>query len=102
LWKRISRLAKHRSRPRQACSSANGTTLAQACGAQACLGLDLCFARREIRFHNPQLPRFLEEIEIRDLELAGASVNLRLRRRGANTEVAIVSQKGDIAIKIMQ
>jgi glycogen debranching enzyme len=69
---------------------------------QACLGLDLCFTRREIRFHNPQLPRFLEEIEIRDLELAGASVNLRLRRRGANTEVAIVSQKGDIAIKIMQ
>jgi glycogen debranching enzyme len=69
---------------------------------QACLGLDLCFAKREIRFHNPQLPRFLEEIEIRDLELAGASVNLRLRRRGANTEVAIVSQKGDIAIKIMQ
>jgi len=69
---------------------------------QACLGLDLCFAKREIRFHNPQLPRFLEEIEIKDLELAGARVNLRLRRRGANTEVAIVSQKGDIAIKIMQ
>lgn len=69
---------------------------------QACLGLDLCFAKREIRFHNPQLPRFLEEIEINDLELAGARVNLRLRRRGANTEVAIVSQKGDISIKITQ
>jgi glycogen debranching enzyme len=69
---------------------------------QACLGLDLCFAKREIRFHNPQLPKFLEEIRINDLELAGASVNLRLRRRGAHTEVAIVSQKGDIAIKITQ
>jgi glycogen debranching enzyme len=69
---------------------------------QACLGLDLCFAKREIRFHNPQLPKFLEEIQIQGLELAGASVNLRLRRRGANTEVAVVSQHGDIAIKITQ
>jgi glycogen debranching enzyme len=69
---------------------------------QACLGLELDFARREIRFHNPQLPKFLEEIRINDLELAGATVNLRLRRNGANTEVAIVSQKGDIAIKITQ
>jgi glycogen debranching enzyme len=69
---------------------------------QACLGLELCFARREIRFNNPQLPKFLEEIHIKDLELAGASVNLRLRRRGAHTEVAIVSQRGDISIKITQ
>jgi len=29
-------------------------------------------------------------------------VNLRLRRRGAHTEVAIVSQRGDISIKITQ
>ena len=69
---------------------------------QACLGLELCHAKREIRFHNPQLPRFLEEVHINDLELAGARVNLRLRRRRANTEVAIVSRKGDIAIKITQ
>jgi glycogen debranching enzyme len=69
---------------------------------QACLGLELDFARREIRFHNPQLPKFLEDIRINDLELAGASVNLRLKRRGAHTEVAIVSQRGDIGIKITQ
>jgi len=69
---------------------------------QACLGLELDFGRREIRFHNPQLPKFMEQIRINDLELAGASVNLRLRRRGAHTEVAIVSQRGDIGIKITQ
>ena len=69
---------------------------------QACLGLEMDFARREIRFHNPQLPKFLEEVRIRDLELAGASVNLRLSRRDSHTEVAIVSQRGDIAIKITQ
>jgi len=69
---------------------------------QACLGLEMDFAKREIRFHNPQLPKFLEEVRVNDLELAGAKVNLRLRRRGSHTEVAIVSQKGDIAIKITQ
>jgi glycogen debranching enzyme len=69
---------------------------------QACLGLELNYANREIWFHNPQLPRFLEEVRINDLELADATVNLRLRRRGAHTEVAIVSQRGDIGIKITQ
>ncbi|MEI7791679.1 MAG: amylo-alpha-1,6-glucosidase, partial [Alphaproteobacteria bacterium] len=69
---------------------------------QACLGLELCFAKREIRFNNPQLPKFLEEIHINSLALGEASVNLRLRRRGAHTEVAIVSQRGDISIKITQ
>ena len=50
---------------------------------QACLGIEICFAKREIRFHNPQLPKFLEEIHINDLALGDASVNLRLKRRGA-------------------
>jgi glycogen debranching enzyme len=69
---------------------------------QACLGLELDFAKRQICFYNPQLPKFMEEIWINDLELAGATVNLRLRRRGANTEVAVVSRRGDIAIRITQ
>jgi glycogen debranching enzyme len=69
---------------------------------QASLGLEINFARKQIRFDNPQLPAFLEEINIHDLALDDASVNLRLRRRGANTEVAIVSKHGDIAIKITQ
>lgn len=69
---------------------------------QASLGLEMNFERKQIRFDNPQLPQFLEEIYIHDLTLDDASVNLRLRRRGANTEVAIVSKHGDIAIKITQ
>jgi glycogen debranching enzyme len=69
---------------------------------QACAGLEMDHARKEIRFRNPQLPKFLEEVAINDLALGDASVNLRLRRRGAHTEVAIVSRRGDIAIKITQ
>jgi hypothetical protein len=44
----------------------------------------------------------MEEVRINDLQLADATVNLRLRRRGSHTEVAIVSQRGDIGIKITQ
>ena len=66
---------------------------------QASLGLYMYFAKRQIRFHNPQLPRFMEEVHINGLELGDASVNLRLRRRGADTEVAVVSRKGDVSIR---
>jgi glycogen debranching enzyme len=69
---------------------------------QASLGLDIRYAKGQIRFHNPQLPRFLDEINIRNLVVGEASVNLRLNRRDASTEVAVVSRTGDVAIKITQ
>lgn len=69
---------------------------------QASLGLELRCDTREIRFHRPQLPRFLDEIAIQGLALDNASVDLRLRRRGENTEVAIVAKRGDVAVTIAQ
>ena len=41
-------------------------------------------------------------VAINDLVLGDASVNLRLRRRGQHTEVAVVSRRGDVAIRIAQ
>jgi glycogen debranching enzyme len=69
---------------------------------EACLGVACDHERREIRFHNPLLPAFLEEIRIRNLALDGAAVDLRLRRHGEGTEVAILSQRGDVSIRIAQ
>jgi glycogen debranching enzyme len=69
---------------------------------EACLGIVCDHERREIRFHNPLLPKFLEEIRIRNLSLDGASADLRLRRNGEGTEVAILAQRGDISIRIAQ
>jgi glycogen debranching enzyme len=69
---------------------------------EACLGLELCFEKREICFNNPQLPHFLEEIGINGLTLGAATVDLRLHRRGAHTEVVIVSKHGDIEIRVTQ
>jgi glycogen debranching enzyme len=69
---------------------------------EASLGIVCDHQRREIRFHNPVLPNFLEEIRIVNLQLDGACADLRLRRNGAGTEVAILSQRGDISIRIAQ
>ena len=69
---------------------------------EACLGIVCDHERREIRFHNPLLPKFMEEILIRNLVLDGASVDLRLRRHGQGTEVTILSQQGDLSIRIAQ
>jgi glycogen debranching enzyme len=69
---------------------------------EACLGIVCDQAKREIRFHNPLLPRFMEEIRIHNLNLDGASADLCLRRRGEGTEVAILAQRGDVSIRIAQ
>jgi len=69
---------------------------------EACLGIVCDQARHEIRFHNPLLPRFLEEIRINNLTLEGACADLALRRRGGSTEVAILAQRGDVSIRIAQ
>jgi glycogen debranching enzyme len=80
---------------------------------EACLGIVCDHARREIRFHNPVLPRFVDEIRIQDLPFDSmgdgadggpqASVDLRLRSRGEKgTEVTILAQRGDVSIRIAQ
>jgi glycogen debranching enzyme len=69
---------------------------------KAALGLKVEHGRGEIVFHDPQLPAFMEEVEIKDLALGEARIDLRLRRRGGRTEVAMVGRKGDVAIRIMQ
>ena len=69
---------------------------------EACLGIACDHAKREIRFHTPFLPPFLEEVRIQNLSLDGASADLALRRRGESTEVAILAQRGDVSIRIAQ
>jgi glycogen debranching enzyme len=69
---------------------------------KACLGIGIDHVRREVSFRNPQLPRFLDEIRINGLTVNGASTDLRLTRRGEDTEVAVVARHGDLAIKILQ
>lgn len=65
---------------------------------QACLGLSFDPVRCEIRFRHPQLPPFLEHLEIRDLALNGAKVDLLLQRYPNNVGVNVLRKEGNIEV----
>lgn len=65
---------------------------------QACLGLSIDPKKGEIRFSNPQLPPFLDHVEIRDLSIGGSTVDLMLQRYPKNVGINIVRKDGDIVV----
>lgn len=65
---------------------------------QACLGLSFDPHKPEIRFRNPQLPPFLEMVEIRDLSINGATVDLLLQRYPNNVGVNIIRKTGNVEV----
>ncbi|MEN3366261.1 MAG: hypothetical protein V7606_3535 [Burkholderiales bacterium] len=65
---------------------------------QACLGLSFDPLKGEIQFRNPQLPPFLETVEIRDLAIGDATVDLMLQRYPNNVGINIVRKDGDVRV----
>lgn len=59
---------------------------------QACLGLSIDAARREVRLVRPVLPGGIEAMRIDDLEVGGGRISLRVRRLG--DEVAVYPAPG--------
>jgi glycogen debranching enzyme len=68
---------------------------------QACLGLSFDPERAEIRFRHPQLPVFMDTMEIRDLVLMGASLDLRLQRYPNNVGINVVRKTGKAEVVII-
>lgn len=67
---------------------------------QAVLGLSVSATRREIRFERPVLPPTLQELTIRDLEVAGARVDLVVSRRGESVVVSATRRAGDVQVLV--
>lgn len=65
---------------------------------QACLGLQFDPRRPEIRFRNPQLPPFLQTVEIKDLAIGGATIDLILERYPNNVGINIVRKEGEVRV----
>jgi glycogen debranching enzyme len=61
---------------------------------QACLGL--CFepTRPEIRFRHPQLPSFLDNVEIRNLTVGNTRMDLVLQRYPNNVGINVMRKEG--------
>jgi glycogen debranching enzyme len=80
----------------QAWASATPFTL-----LEAALGIEFDVARNEIRLRNPHLPAFLNEVILRDLQLGGSSVDLRLGRHGDDVALEVLRTRGQIQVSIV-
>jgi glycogen debranching enzyme len=69
---------------------------------QACLGLDIRGAGRKICFTKPFLPPFLAEIQIRDLVVGNASVDLELIRHDEDVSVNVLRRDGEVEVTIVK
>jgi glycogen debranching enzyme len=68
---------------------------------QACLGLTFDPSKSEIRFRHPQLPPFLETVEIKDLSINGGTVDLRLQRYPNNVGINVVRKEGNAEVVVV-
>jgi glycogen debranching enzyme len=66
---------------------------------QSCLGMTVHAERRQVSFYYPLLPDFLPELEIRNLRVGDASVDLLLRRHGDNVGINVLRRAGDVEIR---
>jgi glycogen debranching enzyme len=68
---------------------------------QACLGLSFNPERSEIRFRHPQLPSFLDTVEITGLSVNGAILDLRLQRYPNNVGINVLRKIGDAEVVVV-
>jgi glycogen debranching enzyme len=69
---------------------------------QACLGLDVDGVGRHVSFTSPQLPPFVGELRIHNLEVAGASVDLLLVRHDEDVGVNVLRREGEVGITVVK
>ncbi len=69
---------------------------------EASMGLSIDAPKKRIVFARPVLPPFLEQVSIRNLTVANASVDLVIFRSGAGVAVTVESRSEDIEIAVLQ
>ena len=68
----------------------------------ACLGLELRHDRNRIRFRDPILPAFLDDVLIRNLKLGDSHVDLLIHRHGSDVTVNVVRRTGDAQVVLLK
>jgi len=69
---------------------------------QACLGLEIRGVDQQVYFTRPQLPASLGELRIHNLEVAGASVDLLLKRQEKDVGVNVIRRDGNIQVMVVR
>jgi glycogen debranching enzyme len=67
---------------------------------QACLGLSFSPEKPQLRFQHPTLPEYLDWLEIRDLHVGSASVDLKLMRYSLDVGIDVTRKQGDVEIAV--
>jgi glycogen debranching enzyme len=68
---------------------------------QACLGLEVRAQAREVRFHSPRLPPFIDWMRISRLGIPGASCDLLLQRHPRSVGVEVVRKDADLKVSVL-
>lgn len=81
-----------------ACSPQAWATAAPILMMQSCLGLRFDPAGNRISFDRPILPSFLDDVALRGLSIAGGTVDVSLKRAGADVLVQVLRRSGECEI----
>ena len=68
----------------------------------ACLGLELRHEEDEIRFRDPVMPDFLDEVVVRNMRLGASRADLRLHRYGHDVTANVLSRQGSSKIVLLK
>ena len=69
---------------------------------QSCLGISINAPERQISFCYPFLPDFLTEVEIKNLKIGEASIDLSIRRHVHDVVITVPRREGDVKIIIIK
>jgi glycogen debranching enzyme len=68
---------------------------------QAALGIVVHPESGELRLLHPSLPKFLNEVTVRDLQIGEGSVDFTLRRDGVGVSVSVLRTRGPIEVAML-
>ena len=65
---------------------------------EACLGLQVHAREKQVRFISPLLPPSIAHVEIRNLRVGEASVDVALDRSGESVAVTVNRREGELKV----
>ena len=84
-----------------ACTPQAWASAAPFCLLQAALGLEIDPAAEQLRLRNPRLPKFLDEVILRNLQVGDSSVDIAVRRDGEAVSVSVLRALGAIDVSVL-
>jgi glycogen debranching enzyme len=84
-----------------ACAPQAWASAAPFCLLQAALGLEIDPAAEQLRLRDPRLPKFLDEVILRNLQVGDSSVDIAVRRDGEAVAVSVLRALGAVEVSVL-